>query len=77
MLQKPIYVNVAESRKSQEFHIQPEEIDTVRDRSADGIVEAYETDHIMAIQSHPEKKMIQQGEEKWLALFREFVKGCK
>ena len=45
-------------------------------RSADGIVEAYETDHVLAVQFHPEK-MLQQGDDKWLALFREFVNGCK
>ena len=45
-------------------------------RSADGIVEAYETDHVLAVQFHPEK-MLQQGDDRWLALFREFVNGCK
>ena len=41
--------------------------------SADGIVEAFETDQIWAFQFHPEK-MLQDGEEKWLELFKEYVR---
>lgn len=41
-------------------------------RSAEGIVEAFETDRVWAVQFHPEK-MIQQGETRWLDLFREFT----
>ena len=41
--------------------------------SADGIVEAFETDQIWAVQFHPEK-MLQDGEEKWLELFKEYVR---
>lgn len=45
-------------------------------RSADGIVEAYETDTILAVQFHPEK-MLQQGDDRWLALFSKFVGICE
>ena len=41
--------------------------------SADGIVEAFETDQIWAVQFHPEK-MLQDGDEKWLELFKEYVR---
>ena len=41
-------------------------------RSAEGIVEAYETDQVWAVQFHPEK-MIQKGEDCWLCLFSAFV----
>ena len=40
--------------------------------SAEGIVESYETDQILAVQFHPEK-MLQEGEEQWLAFFKEYV----
>ena len=36
-------------------------------------MEAYETDRIWAFQFHPEK-MLQNGEEKWLELFKEYVR---
>ncbi len=42
-------------------------------RSADGIVEAFETDRIWAVQFHPEK-MLHSGEEKWLEFFKEYVR---
>ena len=45
-------------------------------RSSEGIVEAYETNQITAVQFHPEK-MLQNGEEKWLAFFQVFVKRCR
>ena len=45
-------------------------------RSADGIVEAYEADQVLAVQFHPEK-LLQRGEEKWLALFEYFVAVCR
>ena len=45
-------------------------------RSAEGIVEAYETDQVLAVQFHPEK-MLQNGEEKWVAFFRAFVDRCR
>ena len=45
-------------------------------RSADGIVEAYETEQISAVQFHPEK-MLQKGDSKWLSLFQAFVEKCK
>ena len=41
--------------------------------SADGIVEAFETDQIWAVQFHPEK-MLKDGEEKWLELFKEYMR---
>ncbi len=44
-------------------------------RSKEGIVEAYETDQVLAVQFHPEK-MVAQGEQGWLALFEEFIRRC-
>ena len=38
----------------------------------DGMVEAYESCHIIAVQFHPEK-MLGKGDEKWLRLFEYFV----
>lgn len=48
---------------------------TVTARAADGVVEAYETPRIWAVQFHPEK-MLQAGEEQWLPLFERFVRRC-
>ena len=48
---------------------------TVTARAADGVVEAYETPQIWAVQFHPEK-LLQAGEERWLPLFERFVKWC-
>lgn len=45
---------------------------TVTARTADGIVEAWEADHIWAVQFHPEK-MLAAGDEEWLALFSAYV----
>ena len=44
-------------------------------RSADGVVEAYEAEHILAVQFHPEK-MIQDGDDKWVSLFERFLRMC-
>lgn len=44
-------------------------------RSAEGIVEAYETDRILAIQSHPEK-LLHRGDNRWLPFFEAFVRRC-
>ena len=41
-------------------------------RSADGVVEAWETPQIIAVQFHPEK-MLAAGDDDWLALFQAFV----
>ena len=41
-------------------------------RSADGIVEAWETPQIVAVQFHPEK-MLAAGDSAWLPLFKAFV----
>ena len=41
-------------------------------RSADGIVEAWETPQIWAVQFHPEK-MLAAGDESWVPLFESFV----
>lgn len=43
--------------------------------SADGIVEAYETDQIIAVQFHPEK-LLQRGDTRWLPFFEAFVQRC-
>lgn len=45
-------------------------------RGDDGFVEAFETRQILAVQFHPEK-MLQQGDERWLALFEAFVSRCQ
>ena len=45
-------------------------------RSQDGLVEAYETDQVWAVQFHPEK-MLQKGDDKWLKLFEAFVGRCR
>ena len=45
-------------------------------RSADGIIEAYETPQVLAVQFHPEKSL-QQGESRWLPLFETFVDRCR
>jgi len=42
----------------------------------DGIVEAYETDQILAVQFHPEK-LVKEGETRWIPLFETFVERCK
>ena len=47
---------------------------TVCSRSADGIVEAWETSTIWAVQFHPEK-MLAAGDERWLPLFEAYVKS--
>lgn len=44
-------------------------------RSAEGVVEAYEAEHVLAVQFHPEK-MLRDGEDKWLALFEYYVNSC-
>lgn len=44
-------------------------------RSADDIVEAYETGRVWAVQFHPEK-MLQQGDSTWISLFGAFVRRC-
>lgn len=41
-------------------------------RSADGVIEAYEAPHVLAVQFHPEK-LLQEGDQKWLALFEYYV----
>ena len=43
--------------------------------SPDGIVEAYETDKVTAVQFHPEKLV--RTDDKWLAFFRTFISKCK
>lgn len=43
-------------------------------RAADGIIESYETDRILAVQFHPEKS-VQEGDDGWLRLFEAFVSG--
>ena len=48
---------------------------TVTARSADGLVEAYKTSRIWAVQFHPEK-MLKAGEEQWLPLFERFTEWC-
>ena len=45
-------------------------------RTRDGIVEAYETDQVLAVQFHPEK-MLQQGDETWLPFFKAFIDRCR
>lgn len=45
-------------------------------RSREGIVEAFETDQVLAVQFHPEKAL-QKGDNQWLALFEYFVNTCK
>ena len=47
---------------------------TVCSRSADGIVEAWQTPTIWAVQFHPEK-MLASGDERWLPLFEAYVKS--
>lgn len=49
---------------------------TVTARSSDGIVEAWEADHIWAVQFHPEK-MLRSGDSRWLTLFRQFVESAR
>ena len=44
-------------------------------RSADGVIEAYESKRVLAVQFHPEK-LLQKGEEQWLAFFKYFVVNC-
>ena len=44
--------------------------------SPEGVVEAYETDQVLAVQFHPEK-LLQQGELMWLQFFKEFVGRCR
>ena len=46
-------------------------------RSADGLVEAYEADNIIALQFHPEKLLVDEGEQQWLELFRYFIDRCR
>ena len=45
-------------------------------RSDDGVVEAYETPQVWAVQFHPEK-LLQQGDSKWLMFFEAFVDKCR
>lgn len=45
-------------------------------RAADGIIEAYETDQVNAVQFHPEK-MLGDGDASWLAYFKAFVQRCR
>ena len=45
---------------------------TVTARSADGIVEAWETPQIWAVQFHPEKSLA-DGDDSWLALFSAYI----
>ena len=45
-------------------------------RSDDGVVEAYETPQVWAVQFHPEK-LLQQGDAKWLMFFEAFVDKCR
>ena len=45
---------------------------TVVAHSADGVVEAWETPQIWAVQFHPEK-MLAAGDSSWLALFNSFI----
>lgn len=44
--------------------------------SPEGIVEAYETDQVLAVQFHPEKDL-KRGDDRWLPLFQEFISRCK
>jgi putative glutamine amidotransferase len=44
--------------------------------SPEGIVEAYETDQVLAVQFHPEKDL-KRGDDRWLPLFQEFTGRCK
>lgn len=45
-------------------------------RSADGLVEAYEADRVLAVQFHPEK-MLRNGDERWIPFFKFFVDRCR
>ena len=45
---------------------------TVTACAADGMVEAWETGQVWAVQFHPEK-MLRSGDSRWLDLFRAFV----
>lgn len=45
-------------------------------RSADGLVEAYEADRVVAVQFHPEK-MLRNGDERWVPFFKFFVEKCR
>lgn len=49
---------------------------TVVARSADGVVEAWETPQVWAVQFHPEK-MLASGDDRWLPLFEAFTAVCK
>ena len=44
--------------------------------SPDGLVEGFETDNIIAVQFHPEK-LVRAGDDKWLELFRAFIKKAR
>lgn len=50
---------------------------TVTARSGDGIIEAWEADNIIAVQFHPEKLLILDGDDRWLPFFRTFISRCK
>lgn len=45
-------------------------------RAADGMVEGYETDQVLAVQFHPEK-LLQAGETRWIPFFETFVDRCR
>lgn len=49
---------------------------TVVARAGDGLVEGYESRRVWAVQFHPEK-MLADGEESWLKLFRAFIRACR
>lgn len=49
---------------------------TVAARAGDGLVEGYESGRVWAVQFHPEK-MLADGEESWLKLFRAFIRACR
>lgn len=45
-------------------------------RTSDGLVEAFETPLVWAVQFHPEK-MIHEGDRSWVPVFSEWMKGMK
>ena len=49
---------------------------TVAAVAPDGIVEAYQGPHVLAVQFHPEKQLA-AGDDSWLPLFRAFVVRCR
>ena len=70
----------ADSLETNSFHHQavkdPAPGIRITARSAEGIVESYETDQVLAVQFHPEK-MLQNGETQWLAFFEAYMDRLK